>query len=145
MFSCSPSRDLPPCLRGVRVVDQPRPRSGFLMDPPPRPTAQKAAQTGHARLPLGLGPGALHLLPQGVQTPPAQQPTAHHCPLGRGGSAHQGAQQRRRPFVQCPGHQPGTHGRFHTRGMLRPNLVEAQQLFHCFADELSGEGLARCC
>ena len=69
---------------------------------------------------------------------PALTRSAANCsppPLGRSGGAQQGAQQRCRPFVQRPGHQQGAHRRFHTRGMLRPQLVEAQQLFHFFEDE----------
>src|SRR5712691_7685024 len=61
---------------------QPGSHGGFLMPPTPWPTAEKAVQTGEARLETGLRPPALHLLPQRLQPQPAHQPTAHHDALG---------------------------------------------------------------
>jgi hypothetical protein len=45
----------------ARSLCQPGPHRAFLMPPTPRPAAQKAAQTGQARLQPGLRPGAPHL------------------------------------------------------------------------------------
>src|SRR5262249_18874625 len=61
---------------------QPSSHRGFLMPPTPSTTAEKAAQTGEARLESGLRPPALHLLPQRLQPQPAHQPTAHHDARG---------------------------------------------------------------
>ena len=66
----------------ARSLCQPCPHRAFLMPSTPRPAAEKALQTGEARLEAGLRPPALHLLPQRIQPQPAQQPTAHHDALG---------------------------------------------------------------
>src|SRR6516162_8705495 len=63
-------------------MGQPGSHRGFLMPPTPSTTAEKAAQTGEARLETGLRPPALHLLPQRLQPQPAHQPTAHHDARG---------------------------------------------------------------
>ena len=133
--SSHPHGCLTPLVAGCRSVGslfQPGPHRAFLMPPTPRSAAQKAAQTGQARLQPGLRPGALHLLPQGVQPQPAQQPTAHHPGLGRGGGAQQGAEPGRRVFMQRPGNQQRPHRRFHTDAVRTAYLVEPQQLLHFF-------------
>jgi class 3 adenylate cyclase len=64
----SPSRHvLLAAAMGARSLGQPCPHRAFLMPPTPRPAAQKAAQTGQARVQLGLRPAAPYLLPQGIQ------------------------------------------------------------------------------
>src|SRR6266571_3964760 len=78
----SSCRLLPSARVGTGSLVQPGAHGGFLMPPTPWTTAEKAVQTGEARLETSLRPPALHLLPQRIQSQPAQQPTAHHDARG---------------------------------------------------------------
>ena len=110
---------------GAGSLGQPGSPRRFLLPPPPWPAAQKAAQTGPTCLEPCRRPGAVHLLPHGVQPTPAQEPTAHHRQCGRDGGVQQGPEQGRGVFVQRPRHQQGPHCRCHTGAVLTAHLIEA--------------------
>src|SRR5262245_56992114 len=138
LTALSPCSTLSSCrlLLSVRACPgsmvQPGSHRGFLMPPTPSTTAEKAAQTGEARLETGLRPPALHLLPQRIQPQPAHQPTAHYDARGGRGGTQQGPQPGRRAFVQGPGNHERPHRRFDTRAVLAAYLAEPEQLLHFF-------------
>ena len=99
---------------------------GFLMSSTPWTITEKAAQTGETRLKVGFRPGALPLLPEGIQSETAHEPAAHHRHLEGHGGTQQGAQPYRRAFMPRPRDQGRPDGRFHTRAVLAAYLVEPQ-------------------
>jgi hypothetical protein len=114
---------------------QPGTHGGFLTLPPPWTTAEKAGQTGEARLEASLRPPTLYLLSQRLQPQPASQPTTHYDALRGHGGAQQEPQPCRRAFVQGPGNQERPDRRFDPRPVLTAYLVESQQLLHFFQHE----------
>ena len=111
---------------------QPGPHRGFLLAPASWPAAQQAAQTGETRLKAGRRPGAVPLLPPGVQPQSTEPPTTPHHHLGRAGGAQPGAELCGRGFVQRPGNQPGADRRCDTGAVLAAKLLEAAAVRHFF-------------
>src|SRR5262245_49057053 len=138
LTALSPCSTLSSCrlLLSVRACPgsmvQPGSHRGFLMPPTPSTTAEKAAQTGEARLETGLRPPALHLLPQRIQPQTAHQPTAHYYGRGGRGGTQQRPQPGRRAFVQGPGKYERPRRCFATRAVLAAYLAEREQLLHFF-------------
>ena len=112
---------------------QPGSHGGFLTPPTPWTTAEKAVQTGEAR--LEAGPPTTGLVPAAAAYPaPARSPTncsPRHSRVTRWRST--GAAAMSSCFaLQCPGNQERPDRSFDTCAVLAAYLVEPQQLFHFF-------------
>jgi hypothetical protein len=91
---------------------------------------QKTLQAWKIGPESGVGPSPEDLLPERLEASPGQEPTADPPWSGLGERGQHGPYLRRHTLLKHPGDESGPHGCFHTRGMWRAELIEAEELFH---------------